>query len=209
MRDPNPAESLPPPAPGAPAAVRDFDSMLEREHHLQSSTDGYLDSLKGPHASVIDRILRNQHLRLGDNIALLEQRYERSPAHPAFAAAGPAPIRLARAKRPNGEADSIGQLPLLVAQHQRAIETIDRLIAQATEGQRELILAQVARNHREMAAILIELLRAGESASDAPPQPVLAAVRSTPGIAVGSWQNDGGAFRPSPAARPPTSRRAT
>ena len=59
---------------------------MEQEHDLQSSTQGYLGAARGPHSNALDRILRNQQVRLGANLALLEKRYEMCRTPRAFQA---------------------------------------------------------------------------------------------------------------------------
>jgi hypothetical protein len=209
MRLPTPFESSSPPASRDTAApTPGFGSVMEQEHNLQASTNGFLDSVNGPHASSIDRILRNQHLRLSDNIALLEQRYEMLPHPMRFEAlrARSAPLR--KARRAVFAMESIGLLPALVAQHVHAIENLGTLIAQTSEGGQagELILTEVVRNHTEMASMLTELLKADESARDMLPHPVLAAAITpapTPGTNEGRWENEGGATVSSLAPFPP------
>lgn len=82
-------------------------------------------------------------------------------------------------------------LPLLVAQHQNLMAEIDPIIAQNPDGQRgKLILTEVARNHEEMAWMLLALLN-----EDSVHARGLQAIPAEIEVASpeGNWENEGGA----------------
>jgi hypothetical protein len=188
-------------ATAQPSLTSGFGSVMEQEHDLQSSTEGYLGAENGPHSNAIDRILRNQQLRLGDNIGLLEDRYEMLP-HPArFHVLRGRPSPLTKSRRATVAPESAGVLPNLVAQHLNVLGKLTTLIAHSSHGDHgELILNEVARNHEEMAWRLTALLKEDESAREREHIPVVAAATGpTVGTAEGTWENKGGAPSSSPA----------
>lgn len=179
-----------------------FGTVLEKEHELRSATEGYLAEATGPHSTDLDRILRQQQTRIGANIALLEQRYEMLPHAKRFQALHGVHFSPTRA-RPTAEPENGGTLPNLVAQHRSLIGNLDALIIRDSDGQRgELILTAIGRNHEDMAGVLTALLRADDPARDRVTVPVVAAVGPTPGTTEGSWENEGGASRPTRAPMP-------
>src|ERR1043166_6123044 len=157
-----------------PPLASGFGAVMEQEQKIQSFTEEYIGADNGPHSAAIDRILRQQQTRLGANIALLEQRYEMLP---------PARIQTRHAKHPPlsyarrimATPDDSGVLQKLVAQHLDLIRNIETLIDQRPDGQRgTLILAEIARNHEDMAWMLTALLKEEDSVRDLVPIPVTA-----------------------------------
>ena len=141
-----------------PALTSGFGAVLEQEEDIQSWTQKCLDTGHAPHSAAVDRILRHQDIRLGANIALLAQRYQMLP-HPArFQTLQERHPRLSPSPEPT-VADAGSVLPGLIAQHLDLLQKIEALIRQRPDGQRgELILAEIARNHEEMAWKLTALL---------------------------------------------------
>lgn len=181
-----------------PSLTSGFGAVLEKEQDLQSATEGSFGLLSGPHSTDLNRILHHQHVRLGANIALLEQRYE----------ALPVPQRFVNwhdhARPPSHACHPLGHpaepLPELVAQHTRLLADIDALIRCSPDGQRgELILREVSRSHEEMAWMLIALLKDDESLDRL--------AREQPGDrfadsprAQENWDNEGGPTPHDPSA---------
>jgi DNA-binding ferritin-like protein len=184
-----------------PGLTSGFGAVMEEERNLQSSTEGYLAAVNGPHAIALDRILRNQQLRLDDNIGLLEERYEMLP-HPArFQALRGRLFPLTNSRRVATPSESNDLLPNLVAQHLTLLANVATLIAHSSQGgQGQYILTEVARNHEEMAWMLTALLKEDQSVRERVSVPVTAAVATapTPGTTEGNWENEGGAPRASP-----------
>ena len=140
-----------------PSLTSGFGAVIEKEHDLQGATERSLGRAGGRHVVELDRILRQQHSRLGANIALLEQRYQALPNPERFVSWAlrhpPGTPRRTRTR------DEIELLPDLIAQHTRLLADIEALIGSGPDGQRgELILTEVSRNHEEMAWRLTALL---------------------------------------------------
>lgn len=57
---------------------------MEQEHDLLSATEESQGAVDPPLADSMDRMLSDQHARLGANIALLEQRFEMLPTPERF-----------------------------------------------------------------------------------------------------------------------------
>ena len=185
-----------------PPLTSGFGAVMQQEEDIQSSTEGYLGADNGPNSAAIDRLLRQQGTRLGANLALLERRYGMLP-HPArFRPLQAKHVRLSTARR--AAAPDSGVLPSLIAQHLELLRKIETLISQRPDGQRgELILAQIARNHEEMAWMLAALIKQDECVRDLVPYPVTAAAPATSNLASGeaNWENEGGAARVEPLER--------
>lgn len=175
-----------------PPLTSGFGSVMEREQHIRRSTDAELGRDNGPQSIVIDRLLRQQQMLLDANLALLAQRYEMLPHPTRFAS-----LRTG-ADRPSRTAtvqNTAGWLSSLVAQHLNLRRAIEALIAQRPDGQRgELILAEVARNHDQMALMLTALIKE-DAVRDAVPFPVMALNRISPDARASevNWENEGGA----------------
>jgi hypothetical protein len=175
-----------------PPLTSGFGAVIEKEHALQNATEGSLGHRVGQHATELDRILRHQHSRLGANIALLEQRYEALPNAERFSSWSDRRHPPATPRREE-DRDEIDLLPDLIARHTRLLADIEALIGCAPDGQRgELILAEVRRNHEEMAWMLTALLKDDESAKRIAHDNSGDALRETRG-AQQNWDNDGGA----------------
>jgi hypothetical protein len=185
-----------------PPLTSGFGAVMEQEEDIQSSTEGYVGGDNGPNSAAIDRILRHQGTRLGANIALLEQRYEMLP-HPArFQTLHGKHARLSNARH-TAAADDLGVLPSLVAKHLDLLRKIETLMSRRPDGQRgELILAEIARNHEEMAWMLTALIKEDESVRDFVPTPVIASAPASPKLSTSeaNWENEGGASGASPVA---------
>lgn len=181
-----------------PPLTSGFGAVIEKEHKLQSATEDSFGQASGPHSADLDRILHHQHLRLGANIALLEQRYEALPIPERFVnwhdhARPPAQPR-------RTQQDEAELLPELLAQHTRLLADIEGLIGCAPDGQRgELILTEVSRSHEEMAWMLTALLKDDEStrhiASDRNSEHIGESLRGQE-----NWDNEGGPARLNPPA---------
>jgi hypothetical protein len=188
-----------------PALTSGFGTLMEQEREIQSSTERYVGEDHGEKSAAINRILQHQQVRLGANIALLEERYEMLPNPGRFHLLPKERVRLARAPRPDASANDEGFLPSLVAQHMDALRRIVALSAQRPDGQRgELILAEIARNHEEMAWMLTALIKEDESVRDLIPSPTVAEA-APPTATEATWENEGGAPAGGPAvgsARP-------
>ncbi|HUR56295.1 MAG TPA: hypothetical protein VM029_01200 [Opitutaceae bacterium] len=146
-----------------PAATSGFGALMEQEEDIQSATEGYLGVDHGRNSEAIDCILRQQATRLGANIALLDQRYGLLP-HPGRGQTLHG--QHARLSHSNGmaAAGDVGALPSLVAKHLDLLRKIAVLMDQRPDGQRgELILAEVARNHEQMAWTLTAFINEDES----------------------------------------------
>lgn len=178
MHDPTHTDSRSPPRSGGvttrasteahddtaqPAVTSGFGTVIEKEQMLLRTTEGCFGQYAGEHAAGLNRILRNQHARLGANIALLEQRYEALPNPERFVnwhsrGSAAAPPR----SQPQAQ---IERLPELVTQHARLRADIEALILRSPDGQRgELILNEVSRSHEEMAWMLNALVMDDASA---------------------------------------------
>lgn len=167
---------------------------MEKEHTLQASTEESLGTVEGPHSTSVDRILRNQRLRLDENVGLLEDRYELLP-HPArFRALQGKLPSLAKSVRDSTAHETTGALSNLVAQHVEVRENIATLIALSPHGQHgELNLNVMAHNHEEMAWMLTALLKEDAWARDMVPTHLTAGVTSERKTSEASWENEGGA----------------
>ncbi|HVS52375.1 MAG TPA: hypothetical protein VHD62_08470 [Opitutaceae bacterium] len=150
-----------------PALTSGFGAVIDKEHDLQTATEGLVGHVNGEHGTAIDRILRHQHSRLGANIALLEQRYEALPNPERFVhwndrrhpPAAPRRLELR---------DTTEALPELIARHVGLLADIEALIGCVPDGQRgELILNEVSRRHEEMAWMLNALLKEDVTAAHA------------------------------------------
>lgn len=179
-----------------PPLTSGFSVVMEQEEEIQSSTIGYLGTDKGPNSAALDRILQHQGVRLGANIALLEQRYETLPHPVRFRTLHTKHGPLSRARR-TAVAEDAGILPSLIAQHLNLLRKIETLIRQRPDGQRgELILTEIARNHEEMAWMLTALIREDESKRDLVPTPANALKKALHlGANEATWENEGGAPR--------------
>lgn len=150
-----------------PSLAGGLGAVMEQERELQAATGESLRALNGHHAAATERLLRDHQVRLGANLALLEQQFEMlPPAGPRPALDGrPAPQTSVRCAAV--VLQEVGPLPALVAQHLTVLKDIEALIGQHPDGQRsELIMTKVARNHEDMAWTLIALPNAVGSVSD-------------------------------------------
>jgi hypothetical protein len=181
------------PAP-PPSPTSGFGSVMGKEHNLQTSTEESLGTVEGPHSTSVDRILRNQQLRLDENVGLLEERYELLP-HPArFRALQGKLPPLAKSVPDSTAPETTGALSRLVAQHIEVRENIATLIAHSPHGQQgELNLNEMAHNHEEMEWMLNALLKEDEWARDMIPTPITAGVTTERKASEASWENEGGA----------------
>ena len=162
-----------------PSLTSGFGAVMEQEGNIQSATERGLGTDKGPNSAAIDRVLRNQGVRLGANIALLAQRYEMLPHPVRFESLHRrhGPLTLAPQATASGAGDT---LPSLIAQHRSLLRKIEMLIRQRPDGQRgEIILAEIARNHVEMASILATLINEN-AVRDTVPVPIVALHGTTP-----------------------------
>lgn len=178
--------------PTAPSALTSgFGAVIEKEHDLQSATEGSLGHVSGQHATEIDRILRLQHSRLGANIALLEQRYEALPNPERFVSWNDR-RRPPSAPRRTESRDEAELLPDLIARHTGLLADLEALIGCGPDSQRaELILTEVRRNHEEMARMLTALLKDDATAGRSTENGNDRASKSTR-QAEESWDNEGG-----------------
>lgn len=183
-----------------PPLTSGFGAVMEQEVNIQSSTEKCLDARTGPHSAALGRILRHQGRRLGANIALLEQRYEMLP-HPARFQTLHAPHGRLSLVHEAPVADAGDVLPSLIAQHLALLRKIETLISQRPDGQRgELILAEIARNHEEMAWMLTALLTEDTTAAR---RVADGGERAARGVkqAEEAWDNEGGSVSPAPSPR--------
>lgn len=187
------AEAGPDDQTAEPSLTSGFGAVLEHEHELKASVAGYIGTDESVHADAIDRILQNQQDRLSANIALLQERYEMLP-HPSRFDALRAPLTPpSKARYTRTELRNADMLPTLVAQHRKMMGDIATLIAQRADGQRgELILGEVARNHEEMAWMLMALLNE-DAVRDRVTIPVVGVPVTT--VPEGNWENEGGALQ--------------
>lgn len=177
-----------------PALTSGFGAVIEKEHALQDTTEGSLGHANGQHTTELDRILRDQHSRLGANIALLEQRYEALPKPERFVSWNDRRHPPVTARRKVSE-DAIDLLPDLIARHTALLADIEALIHSMPDGQRgELILTEVSRNHEEMAWMLTALMRDDESVKGIAHDTGGDAAHETRG-AQENWDNEGGPAR--------------
>jgi hypothetical protein len=169
---------------------------MEQERELQTSTTGYVGADKGIHAIAIDRILRNQGVRLQANITLLGQRYETLPHPLRFQALQGAHRPLTKRRRVADEDDGSQMLPSLVAQHLEVLEKIVALIARHSDGQRgEMILEAIERNHEDMIWMLKALMNEDESVRDSIATPTIA-LNNRLSAGEANWENEGGGPAP-------------
>jgi hypothetical protein len=141
-----------------PALTSGFGLVIGKERDLQRATEDVLGRANGNRAVEIERVLRQQHSRLGANIALLEERYEALPNPARFASRDDRrhPADGARRTEPREKA---APLLDLMARHNSLVTDLAALMSSAPDGQRgELILTVVSRSHREMAETLGGLL---------------------------------------------------
>lgn len=182
-----------------PALTSGFGAVIEKEHALQTATEGSLGHVNGQHATELNRILRHQHSRLGANIALLEQRYEALPNPDRFVNWNDRRHPPITARR-KASGDEIDLLPDLIARHAGLLADIEALISCAPDGQRgELILTEVSRNHDEMAWMLTALMKDDESVKRIAHDTGGDAACETRG-AQENWDNEGGPVRVEPPA---------
>lgn len=178
----------------APPFTSGFGAVMDQEEDIQSATHRCLGSDHGPNTVAIDRVLQDQGMRLGANIALLEQRYELLPHPSRFQALQTKHDGLSSAGRTTtGMSEAL--LPTLAGLHLKLLQKIETLIAHRPDGQRgELILTEIARNHEEMAGALIALLKDTDAVHDRIASPVIAS--AAPAVALSksesNWENEGG-----------------
>jgi hypothetical protein len=181
-----------------PALTSGFGAVIEKEHALQNATDGSLGHVNGQRATELDHILRHQHSRLGANIALLERRYEALPSPERFVSWNDRRHPPVAPRRKEGR-NEIDLLPDLIARHAGLLADIKALIRCVPDGQLgELILAEVSRNHEEMASMLTALLKDAESMK----RIAHASGGDAPGEGGGAqenWDNEGGPVRVDPS----------
>lgn len=176
-----------------PSLTSGFGAVIEKEEDLQTATEVSLGQASGDQAIAIDRILRQQHSRLGANIALLEQRYETLPRAERF-------VNWQGRHRPPVTPRHVGGdestlLADLIALHTNLLANIEALIGCAPDGQRgELILTEVRRNHEEMSRMLTALLKEDGTSRRMPDEKAAAAPGST-SRAEERWDNEGGQVR--------------
>lgn len=197
------ATTRPGDATAQPPLTSGFGAVIEKEQELQAATKAQVGEDHGARAADIDRMLGQQQIRLGANLALLAQRYEMLPNPLRFEPIH-TPHRPLTRKRRTAVQKSRGVLHDLVARHVSLRRDLEALIALRADGQRgELILSEVCRNHEEMAAKLSAFLDELLAVRDALPMPIVArhATLPRPIISEGSWENEGGALRPAPPAR--------
>lgn len=182
-----------------PALTSGFGAVIEREEDLRTATEGSFGQASGHHSADLDRILHHQHSRLGANIAMLERRYEDLPKPERFVKwhdAGRPPAKPRHTARDESEV-----LPDLIARHTRLLRDIEALIGCRADGQRgERLLAEVSRNHEEMAWMLTALLNDDDSARRTSLDP---SIESSDGSrrAQENWDNEGGPARVDPPSR--------
>jgi hypothetical protein len=187
-----------------PPLTSGFGTVMEQERDIQAATGAQLGTDHSPQSAAIDRILRDQQAQLGANIALLEQRYETLPQPERFQALPPEEIRLSHSPRPAGATmDRAVFLPNLIEQHLNLLRHIEALIARRPDGQRgEIILAEIARNHEDMAWMLTALIKEDEFVRDSIAMPTIA---RGPGAALApseaNWENEGGASQGVPPVK--------
>ena len=182
-----------------PPLTSGFGAVMEQERDIRSATAGYLAIDHGPQSASIDRLLRRQEAQLGANIALLEERYEMLPHPNRFRTLHTPKIRPPTARRTvPGKRDDF--LPSLVARHVELLRDIVALQTHRPDGQRgELILAEIARNHEEMAQMLTTWIKEDDSARDllrVPTTAVVAPAAAAPSVTVARWENEGGSALP-------------
>ncbi|ACB74517.1 hypothetical protein [Opitutus terrae] len=169
-----------------PSLASGFGAVLDHERDLQQAIEAYLRVDDSVYATSLHHVVREQRARVGRNIALLEQRYE----------AVPRPER-GRDRRGRSAASisavadfRADPLRQLIVQHENLLTDIAALVVGRADGQRgELILAEVARSHEEMAGTLMDLAFPETSLRDAPPAPAVANFEVA-GSAVGGWRRD-------------------
>jgi hypothetical protein len=143
---------------------------MEQERAIQSSIAMYRQANHTPAGASVDRMLDRQQARLGANIALLEQRYEMLPHPGRFQPLYTTDTPLTRTSRPLATPANAVFLSGLAAQHTDLQRKVGWLIAQRPDGERgELILAEIARNHAEMARMAAGVIKDGVSAHDSVP----------------------------------------
>lgn len=174
-----------------PPLTSGFGSVMDHERDLQESTEAYLRVEDGVHATSLRHVLREQSAQLSGNIALLEQRYEALP-HPERFRGLHGRIAPGTSKASDPRLDPLRPL---IAQHRSLLADIATLIMHGADGQRgELILAEVARSHEEMAGTLTTLAFPNAAAHDALPVRAIASAEASR-ASEGRWETDGGAPR--------------
>lgn len=152
-------------------------AALDQERTLLALSDHFSDENHGPDTPAVMRVLRNHHLRLRDNIALLGQHGGVPPS--TANAEAERTFHDAVMSDPDDVVGTEMQLRALLAQHLKAVTNIETLIAQRPDEHRsEMILTEVARNHRAMAWMLNGLISENAFAHDAVTQPIIAGLRS-------------------------------
>lgn len=140
-----------------PPLASGFGLIIDKEHALRTSLADWAGRIGGNRAADVEGILRQQQYQMDATIALLEQRYEgfSTGEH----AAKTDNVRRSATSAPTSyEAGDV--LRDLGGQHASLLVDIDALLERAPDGQRgELILAEVKRNHEEMAWVLTASLR--------------------------------------------------
>ncbi|HYP16429.1 MAG TPA: hypothetical protein VEQ65_04390, partial [Opitutus sp.] len=141
-----------------PSLSSGFAAVMDEERALHAATEAYLGS-QGTSSSVFRSGILREHLtQLAANIALLRQRYEGS-AISGRAPSTPAETSLLAAGDPR-----CSPLLALLAGHRSLLGSVAALKTERADGQRgELILAEVARRHEEMAGALDALVRSGDA----------------------------------------------
>lgn len=195
LMSPTPQNDVRSPSP----FISGYGVVMKQEHALQSSIGKALGALGGPHAAAMGRVLRHQRVRLRTNIALLEHRYGSLPHPERFQALHRMLSPLSKTRRVAADPEQPEILSALVAQHLNLTTSIDRLLARRRDVQRgEVNLAEVAKNHDEMAWMLTALIKEGETVR-------IGAARADdgprPGLAEMDWENEGGALSPGPSPR--------
>jgi hypothetical protein len=170
-----------------------FGTVIEKERSLQRTTGGALRELSGRHATEIGRMLRQHEVRLGANIALLEERFEMLP-HPArFVPWGHPSV--SSGTRQLESAAGAAPLPMLASRHAALLADVDALLAGLPGGGRaEAALTEVRRSHEEMGWVLTAFVN--EDATQARLPDESRRGPSDPGSAEQAWDNEGGAARP-------------
>jgi hypothetical protein len=177
-----------------PPLTSGFGTVMEMEQAMRSSTEAELGRDNGPKSTAIDRILGQQLMLLDANLALLAQRYEMLPNPARFASVPGAPDPLAPSGTDAASDGAAGWMASLVAEHLNLGRAVEALIIRRPDGQRgELILAEIARNHSEMAWMLTALLNE-DAGVDRPLVPRAASDQPRPDPAGGEvdWENEGG-----------------
>ncbi|HUR57153.1 MAG TPA: hypothetical protein VM029_05560 [Opitutaceae bacterium] len=135
-----------------PSLTSGFAVVIEHEHDIRAATTGYLADQDAWRSDALERLLRQQQTQVAANIALLKQRYEMLPHPERFQALHQTLPRLSKSRGKTETRERASPLTALITEHVRLLESIDRLIARGREQHHaEHLLAEVARNHEEMA----------------------------------------------------------